>query len=110
MCLLLVNLGKNDSTLTAVIDASEFIIINISNCNYVGAIFLDLEKAFDCVYHPILSQKMSRLGIKDSELALFESFLNSRTQVTIIDNKRLEELHEKTFGVPKAQCLDQFYF
>ena len=96
---------KNHSTSTAVIDVSEFIIDNISHGNYVGAIFLDLEKAFDCVYHPILLRKMPCLGIKDSEVAWFESFLNNRNKVTIINSKRSDELHEKPFGVPQGSVL-----
>ena len=96
---------QNHSTSTAVIAVSQFIIDNISHGNYVGAIFLDLANAFDCVYHPILLPKMLRLGIRDSELAWFESFLNNRTQVTIINSKRSGELHKKPFGIPLGSVL-----
>ena len=50
-------------------DTSEFIIDMISHGNYVRTIFLDLAKYSTVFTHPILLQKMSYLGIKDSELA-----------------------------------------
>jgi hypothetical protein len=41
----------------------------------VGGIFCDLEKAFDCVSHEILLNKLRYYGIKDRQYNLYKSYL-----------------------------------
>jgi hypothetical protein len=53
----------------------------------VSGIFCDLEKAFDCVGHKILLNKLSFYGIKDKQYNLFESYLTNRKQRTEILNE-----------------------
>ena len=42
------------STTTAVLDVSEIILEEFDKNNYVGAVLIDLTKAFDIVNHKIL--------------------------------------------------------
>ena len=53
------------------------IIITIDHGQYVGAVFLDLANAFDCVDHAtrILLNKLSSYGISDGFHSWLESFV-----------------------------------
>ena len=43
-----------------------------------GAVFLDVQKAFDTVSHPKLLSKLRFFGIRDNELNWFEDYLLHR--------------------------------
>jgi len=71
-------------------EAASYDVINeilkaINNRLLVGGIFCDLEKAFDCVNHRILADKLQFYGIKGKFLALIQSYLRGRYQKLLID-------------------------
>ena len=82
----------------------------LSKGNYVGAIFLDLAKAFDYVDHTVLITKLYALGIKENEILWFTSYLDKRKQVTLINRCMSEEILEKPFGVPQGSVLGPLLF
>ena len=47
---------------------------------FVLAIFIDLKKAFDMVSHLALLSKLKNLGVTDTELSWFESYVKNRQQ------------------------------
>jgi hypothetical protein len=55
----------------------------LNNNSLVGAIFCDLEKAFDCVNHKILLTKFKFYGITDIHYKLYKSYFTAcgNTQV-----------------------------
>ena len=101
---------RNFSTATAIIDVADFIMDELGKGNYVGAIFLDLAKAFDCVDHPLLLSKLQALGIIENEILWFTSYLDERKQVTLINGCMSEEVLEKPFGVPQGSVLGPLLF
>ena len=68
---------------------------------YAGAIFLDLSKAFDCVNHEILLQKLGYYGVVGSSHLWFTSYLSGRTQQVCYCSK-LSEPGLVTVGVPQG--------
>jgi len=71
----------------------------------VGSLFLDLSKAFDLVDYTILIQKLSFYGLHNSDTDWFNSYLNSRTQISGEQPKP----GEITAGCLNAQFSDLFY-
>ena len=55
----------------------------------VGGIFCDLQKAFDCVNHNILLEKMEYYGITGTAHKLMQSYLDNRYQRTKIKDTSL---------------------
>jgi hypothetical protein len=48
----------------------NYIILPLINKTYVDGIFCDLEKAFDCVNHDLLTMKLKFYGIVGTAYAL----------------------------------------
>jgi retron-type reverse transcriptase len=67
-------------------------------------IFLDVQKAFDCVDHKLLLKKLDCSGIRGSPNRLLESFLNDRTQQVKIDAV-YSETKGIYYGVPQGTVL-----
>lgn len=70
----------NLSTSDAVHSLTDFITKELDKNNYTIGIFLDLAKAFDTVSVPILLLKLESLGIRGTQLKLFEDYLSNRCQ------------------------------
>ena len=66
-----------------------------------GVLFVDLRKAFDTVDHAILIRKLEYYGIRDRELAWFESYLSERSQHCLV-NGVLSEKCDIACGVPQG--------
>ena len=47
---------------------------------YVAAVLMDLSKAFDCLLHDILLDKLSAYGMSTDSVSLLESYLSNRKQ------------------------------
>ena len=70
----------------------------------IGAVFINLSKAFDTLDHARLLSKLSISGIKSRKLSWFSSYLFDRTQF-LIYNGQSSEMQPITCGVPRGSIL-----
>ena len=75
----------------------------------VGAVFVDLSKAFDTISHAILLEKLAIYGIKNNELEWFSDYLFSRKAVVAF-NSCLSEEQVLLTGVPQGSIIGPLLF
>ena len=83
----------NRSTQQATILLTDKIRFEANDKKLVGALFLDLSKAFDTISHSVLLNKLKAYVISSGELEWFASYLFYRSQVVDINNKRSNDLY-----------------
>lgn len=71
---------------------------------YSSVAFLDLSKAFNCVQHSILLEKMEHYGVKGTCLKWISSYLKNRAQFTRINNIISDTVGVES-GVPQGSVL-----
>ncbi len=75
----------------------------------VGAVFLDLKKAFDTVNHRILMSKLASFNFCSDTLKWIESYLSNRSQSVQVQNHQSAALCLST-GVPQGSILGPLLF
>jgi hypothetical protein len=95
-------------------EAESYDVIN-EILKAVGGIFCDLEKAFDCVNHEILVDKLQFYGIKRKFLALIQSYLRGRYQKLLTDKFNAYDDVSSGWrkiinGVPQSSILGPLFF
>ena len=71
-----------------------------------GAVFIDLQKAFDTVDHDLLLEKLTMgYGVTGKELGWFRDYLTNRRQVVTVQST-LSDPCDVAFGVPQGSILD----
>ena len=73
------------------------------------AIFLDISKAFDKVWHEGLLFKLKRSGTGRTLLELIRNYLNGRYQRVVLNGKS-SSWKEITAGVPQRSVLGPLFF
>ena len=104
-------LKTKHSTNHAITCVYETILKELDNQKSVCRIFLDFAKAFDCVNHQILLDKLHHYGIRGNANKLLKSYLTNRYQCTVNnDNQISSTLLPITIGMPQGSVLGPFLF
>ena len=69
---------KNMSTEAALINFIDFVHKGLTDKQNVGAVFMDLSKAFDVMNHDILENKLKHYGFRGNFLNLIMNFTRNR--------------------------------
>ena len=81
----------NRSTQEAVFELSKTMYSAINNRKVMGLIFLDVAKAFNCIHHERLYNKMYKIGCADRVIAWMRSYL-CRTQIVNVNTKKSNKI------------------
>ena len=100
---------KLHSTQTALIDITNYVYRNMDNGNLIGAVYIDLKKAFDTVDIETLLFKLKCLGIRGTEFMWFENYLQGRRQC-VQHGAAVSEKLNVTCGVPQGSILGPILF
>nr|CAI5820161.1 unnamed protein product [Callosobruchus analis] len=100
---------KNKSTTLAMVELVEYIYQTFDKGNIARATFFDLMKAFDCVSHGLLIEKLSRYGFESDSLQLIASYLDERVQYVALNGAKSRNLLSK-LGVPQGSILGPTLF
>ena len=82
---------------------------DVDRGNLVGAIFIDLSKAFDTLSHSKLLTKLPGYGIEDRELMWFTDYLFER-KITVSYGDFLSNNQSLFTGVPQGSILGPLLF
>ena len=81
----------------------------VNDGKFSVGVFLDLQKAFDCVNHDILLGKLYHYGVRGVPYELFKSFLSDRRQYVKIGENRSHTACIN-IGTPQGSILSPLLF
>ena len=100
---------KGRSTMDAIQSLLDYVWTAMEDGDDAHAILCDLSKAFDCLRHDILLQKLERSGIRGQPLALMTSYFTNRRQAVYVDG-RLGEFLPNVNGVAQGSLIGPLTF
>jgi len=100
---------KAHSTELACLHLTQKLIWMIENNQIPINIYIDLQKAFDTIDHPILLSKLEYYGLKNTALELLGSYLTNRKQLVACENTKSKIKNIDT-GVPQGSILGPLLF
>jgi hypothetical protein len=107
--------GANLGTENAIFKLISERLHSLNHKSIVSGMFCDLEKAFGCVSHEVLLNKLKFYGMADIQYNPYRSYLQNRFQRTAIkngldDDKVLSEWVTISNGIPQESVLGTLLF
>ncbi len=100
---------KKHSCQHVLIDLIEDWKSNLDNKSFVGAVLMDLSKAFDCLPHDLLLAKLKAYGLSDEAAETLGSYLSDRLQRVKLGS--VFSVWERIIkGVPQGSILGPLLF
>lgn len=100
---------QGSSTSTAISELLDDVINGIDSKQVVGALFLDLRKAFDTLNHCILLEKLENYGIRGVANEIIRSYLSGRKQFVSIGTSKSSK-KSINIGVPQGSNIGPLLF
>lgn len=100
---------KGRSTVKTAHDLVNHILINRNKGMTSAAVFIDIAKAFNCINHVLLLNKLKALGFPCSLVGLVESYLADRKQIVKL-NGHFSDEDFVTDGIPQGSNLGPTLF
>ena len=99
----------NKSTESALIDFTDFIYKGLTQKTNIGAVFMDLSKAFDVMSHKILQSKLEHYGFRGTFLSFLMSYLKDRKFFVCVNGYQ-SDTKISNIGVPQGSTLGPLLF
>jgi len=97
------------STTLQLLNFTDHLSINANNKEKTAAVFLDIEKAFDQVWHDGLIHKLLQIPVPFQLIKTIKSFLSDRSfQVRVEDS--ISQIKNIAAGVPQGSCLSPLLY
>ena len=100
---------RGHSTAQAIGQLNNWVLEAMDRKERTGRLFVDISKAFDSINHKILLGKLEHIGLSESSLKCFKSYLVDRRQCECINGK-LSETRQIDLGVPQGSILGLLLF
>ena len=100
---------KHHSTLDTFLLTVGEILNSMNDGMNVLSVFIDLRKAFDTINHQIIIDKLKKLGVRDTALTWFISYLADRQQVVSYQDC-LSSPRNIEMGVPQGSLFGVLLF
>lgn len=97
------------STTLQLLNIIDELVINSNLKKKTAAVLLDVEKAFDKVWHKGLTYKLIQFKIPSQLINIINSFLSNRS-FQIKNNSTLSTIRNIHAGVPQGSCLSPHLF
>ena len=81
----------------------------LDNNYFIGAVLMDLSKAFDCIPHDLIIAKLAAYGFDKNMICYIYSYLKSRKQCVSVNNIK-STFEEIISGFPQGSIVGPILF